>query len=229
MAIYLIVHGGFSGGWGWREVANILRQAGHEVFTPTLTGLGERAHLATPEINLNTHIQDVVGVLVCEDLWEVILIGHSSSAMVITGVAERQPERLAHLVYLDTAVPEDGQSWLEILVTEMAQITLDMAREKGDGWRLPMIPEPPRYQPHPLKTMTDRLPINNPAARRIPRAFIHCCNKSEESPVALAWPAIDRAAEKARQNGWWYRTLATGHAPNETMPHELADLLLELV
>ncbi|MCP4421961.1 MAG: alpha/beta fold hydrolase [Chloroflexi bacterium] len=227
MAIYLIVHGGFSGGWGWRKVANILRQAGHEAFTPTLTGLGERAHLAAPEINLDTHIQDVVGVLECEDLWDVILIGHSSSSMVITGVAERQPERISRLVYIDTAIPEDGQSWLDMLGAEMTQKLLHIAQKKGNGWQIPMIPDPPRHQPHPLKTVTDQLQIKNPAANRIPRAYIHCLNKSENSPVAPAWSAIDRAAENARQSGWWYRTLATGHSPHQTMPHKLAALLLE--
>ena len=228
MATYVVVHGGFSGGWGWRDVANLLRGAGHEVFTPTLTGLGERAHLANPEINLNTHIQDVVGVLECEDLWNVILVGHSSGSMVITGVAEKEPERLSRLVYVDTAIPQDGQSWLDLLGPEMTQKLLEAAREKGDGWRIVLNPNPPRFQPHPLRTVTDPLEVNNPAARPIPRAFIHCTDKSADSPLALAWPAIDRAAEVARQQGWWYRTLPTDHSPHRTMPQELVALLLEL-
>ncbi len=228
MAIYLIVHGGFSGGWGWRAVANQLRSAGHEVFTPTLTGLGERAHLANPAVNLATHIQDIVGVLECEDLWQVILIGHSSGSMVSTGVAERVPERLACLVYIDTAIPHDGQSWFDLLGPAMAQQLLDLAESAGQGWRIPLIPDPPKFQPHPLKTVTDRLAVKNPAAVGLRWAFIHCTDKSPDSPVALAWPAIDRAAEKARREGWWYRTLPTDHSPNRTIPHELAGLLLEL-
>jgi pimeloyl-ACP methyl ester carboxylesterase len=228
MSVYLIVHGGFSGGWGWREVAKRLRTAGHEVFTPTLTGLGERAHLANPEINLNTHIQDIIGILECEDLWRVILIGHSSGSMIITGVAEIKPERLSRLVYVDTAIPKDGQSWLDLLGPAMAQQLLDLAEKEGDGWRIPLIPDPPRFQPHPLKTVTDLLEVKNPAAVRIPRAFIHCTAKSKDSPLALAWPAIDRAAENARQQGWWYRTLPTDHSPHRTMPQELSELLLEL-
>ncbi|MDQ3249113.1 MAG: alpha/beta hydrolase [Chloroflexota bacterium] len=228
MAIYLIVHGGFSGGWGWRAVANQLRSAGHEVFTPTLTGLGERAHLANSEVNLATHIQDIVGVLACEDLWQVILIGHSSGSMVSTGVAERAPERLAWLVYVDTAIPQDGQSWFDLLGPAMAQQLLALAERAGQGWRIPLIPDPPKFQPHPLKTVTDALAVKNPAAVGLRRAFIYCTDKSPASPVALAWPAIARAAEAARRQGWWYRTLPTDHSPQHTMPHELANLLLEL-
>ena len=91
MTTYVLVHGGFSGGWVWRTVALHLRDAGHEVFTPTLTGIGERAHLAHPEINLDTHIQDLVGLFECEELSQVVLVGHSSGSMVITGVAEKIP------------------------------------------------------------------------------------------------------------------------------------------
>jgi pimeloyl-ACP methyl ester carboxylesterase len=228
VAIYVIVHGGFSGGWGWRQVANQLRSAGHEVFTPTLTGLGERAHLANPEVNLATHIQDIVGVLECEDLWQVILIGHSSGSMVSTGVAERVPARLACLVYVDTAIPQDGQSWFDLLGSAMAQQLLELAERAGQGWRIPLIPDPPKFQPHPLKPVTDALAIKNPAALGLRRAFIHCTEKSPNSPVALAWPAIERAAEAARRAEWWYRTLPIDHSPQHTMPHELAGLLLEL-
>src|SRR6266511_4363097 len=113
MAVFVLVHGGFHGGWCWRRVAALLRAAGHEVYTPTLTGLGERAHLATPDIGLDTHIRDVLGVLAFEDLRDVVLVGHSMAGMVVTGVAERAPDRLAHLVYLDASVPRDGECDLE--------------------------------------------------------------------------------------------------------------------
>lgn len=228
MATYLLIHGGFSGGWVWREVANRLRAAGHEVFTPTLTGLGERVHLANRGVNLETHIQDVVGILECEDLQNVILLGHSSGVMVMAGVAERVPERLAQLVYLDTAIPKDGRSWLDLLGPAMARKLLDLAEAQGEGWRLPLVPNPPRYQPHPLKTVTDQLAINNPHAAMLPRAYIHCTAKDPNSPVALAWPAIDQSAAEARQQGWWYRTLPTDHSPHRTMPGELTALLIEL-
>src|SRR5215210_4421571 len=105
MATFVIVHGAWSGAHAWRRVRPLLRAAGHEVFTPALTGLGERAHLASPRVDLDTHIQDVVGVLEYEDLGEVMLVGHSYGGVVITGVAERAAPRLAQLIYLDAEVP----------------------------------------------------------------------------------------------------------------------------
>src|SRR5437867_3729519 len=118
MTTYLLVHGGTTGGWMWKRLTPLLRAAGHEVFSPTLTGLGERSHLSNPQIGLETHIQDVLGVLEYEDIWSVILVGHSWGGMVITGVADRASHRLAHLVYLDATVPRDGQSFLDCSTRE---------------------------------------------------------------------------------------------------------------
>jgi pimeloyl-ACP methyl ester carboxylesterase len=114
MATYVLVHGGAHGGWCYRYVAAILRDAGHEVYTPTLTGLGERAHLLGPGIDLDTHITDVVAVLHYEDLHDVILVGHSYGGMVITGVADRAPRPVGHLVFLDAATPVNGESLAEL-------------------------------------------------------------------------------------------------------------------
>lgn len=110
MATFVLVHGATAGGWVWRPVPSLLRAEGHEVYTPTLTGLGERAHLLSPEVDLGTHIQDVVNVLEFERLSQVILVGHSYGGVVVTAVAERIPERLAQLVYIDALVPADGES-----------------------------------------------------------------------------------------------------------------------
>src|SRR3712207_1095869 len=109
MATYVLVHGAWHGGWCWKRVMPLLRAAGHDVFAPTLTGLGERSHLAGPDVGLETHVQDVLGVLAYEDLEGVILVGHSLAGSVITPVAERAPGRVAQLVYLDAAVPSDGE------------------------------------------------------------------------------------------------------------------------
>ena len=231
MSVYVLVHGGFYGGWGWAQVARLLRTAGHEAFTPTLTGLGERAHLANPDIGLNTHVQDIMGVLECEDLQEVILVGHSYGSMVVTGVAERVPERLSRLVYVDTIIPEDGQTWNDLLGPEVTRPLIDLMNEKGDGWRTPLLTpdwKPPRWQPHPYKTTTDPIEISNPDAVPIPRAYIHCPARLNKGLLAPFWPRIDQFAEKVKQKGWWYRSLPTGHAPMLAMPKELADLLLEL-
>jgi hypothetical protein len=127
-------------------------------------------------------------------------------------------------------IPKDGQSWLDLhlLGQEMIQQLFDMAKQKGDGWRFPLANNPPRWQPQPIKTCTQPLEIKNPAAARIPRAFIHCTARLKEGAVAFAYPAIDRAAEEAKRQGWWYRALPTVHGLNLSMPKEFADLLLEL-
>ena len=137
MASYVLCHGAWGGGWGWALVAKILRDAGHDVFTPTYTGLGERAHLLTREIDLETHIRDVQGVIRCERLDDFVLVGHSYGGMVITGVADREWRKIRKLVYLDAFLPRDGHSLLDLTGPERGQRTLDLARAKGDGWRVP--------------------------------------------------------------------------------------------
>ena len=107
---YVLVHGAWGGGWAWRDVADRLRARGHEAYRPTLTGLGERRHLATEDVGLDTHIEDVVNLLVFEQLHDVVLVGHSYGGMVISGVADRVPERIAYRIYIDAFVPEDGES-----------------------------------------------------------------------------------------------------------------------
>ena len=141
MATFVIVHGAWSGGHAWRWLRPLLQAAGHEVFTPALTGLGERSHLANAQIDLDTHVLDVVGVLEYEDLLQVVLVGHSYGGVVITGVADRVPERLAQLVYLDAEVPMDGQSEFDLLPPEERAVYQESARSKGQGWRiLPPVP-----------------------------------------------------------------------------------------
>ena len=222
MATYVFVPGGGWGGFVWRPVASLLRAAGYEVFTPTLTGLGERVHLASPQINLDTHIQDILGVLEYEDLYDVILVGHSYAGMVITGVAERAPDRLAHLVYLDAVVPQDGQTDLELLAPSFAAELVEKARNDGDGWRIPPSPDDPgKMTAHPLNSLTQPLSVKNPAAVQLPRTFIFCTDPGLES--------IRPSAAKARAEGWRYRELATGHMAMLRMPKELTDLLLELI
>ena len=118
MATFVLVHPALFGGWCWKKVSPLLHARGHAVHTPTLTGLGERVHLARPEVGLDTHVDDVVNLLTYEDLHDVVLVGNSSGGVVITGVVDRVPERIGHLVYLDAFVPEDGQSMLDIIPPE---------------------------------------------------------------------------------------------------------------
>lgn len=192
MASYVLVHGGGHGGWCWQRVARLLRAEGHEVHTPTLTGLGERGHLLTPDVGLATHIADVSNLLTHEDLREVILVGHSYGGVVIAGVAGRVPDRIGQLVYLDAAVIEDGES---LAGNTPALMDLHAAQSRViDGVDLVLWPEDaasraiygieddadwawmlPRLRPHPWRTMTDRLQVADPgAAAKIPKTMINC-------------------------------------------------------
>jgi len=132
MATFLVAHGAWSAGWAWRKMRPLLRERGHELWTPTHTGLGERAHLASAGIDLETHIADLLGVLQFEDLKEVILIGHSYGGMVATGVADRARERIAALVYVDAFAPRDGESIFS-LTPDRRAVMVEAARNSGDG------------------------------------------------------------------------------------------------
>jgi len=244
MATFVLVHGAWHGGWCWKKVNPLLRAAGHEVHTPTLTGLGERVHLASPEIDLSTHIQDVVNVLEYEDLREVVLVGHSYGGMVITGVAERASDRLAHLVYLDAFVPGDGQALVDLIGHEGRQYVESRVRVEGDGWRLPSIAPVPwevalretwavsdeadvrwmvaRLCSQPFKTMTEPVHFSNTSATALDRTFIRCTGDPPDRTFASA------AVEARRPNsGWRYPEVASAHDAMVTQPRELVDLLLE--
>jgi pimeloyl-ACP methyl ester carboxylesterase len=232
MAIFLLVHGAWHGGWCWQRVAPLLREAGHEVFTPTLTGLGERSHLAHASIDLNTHVQDVVNVLEFEDLREVILVGHSYGGMVITGVSERAADRLKHVVYLDAFIPRDGQALVDLL--PLFRDDLRQQAQVSDG-QLPPFPVErygvfaeadvrwvePKLVHHPFKTMTTPVRLTSPKAVALPKTYIYCNNP--------AMGPFDQFVERVqKEHDWRYRELATGHDAMVTMPRELTSLLLEL-
>jgi pimeloyl-ACP methyl ester carboxylesterase len=162
MATFVLVHGSWAGGVVWREVARRLRKAGHDVYAPTLTGIGERKHLLNREINLDTHIQDVIGVIDDEDLADIVLVGHSYGGMVISGVADRVPEKVASLVYLDAFVPEDGQSNFSILPSDRRPATvpgndwLVSPRTAAEfGLKRPEVIAPTRH-PHPARAADGR-------------------------------------------------------------------------
>jgi pimeloyl-ACP methyl ester carboxylesterase len=237
MATFVLVHGSMHGGWCWMRVVPRLRSAGHDVFTPTLTGLGERVHLAHPGIDLETHIRDVLGVLEYEGLQDVVLVGHSYGTMVITGVANRLPERIAHLIYLDGVMARDGQAGLDFFPEEGRLAWQKLVDGEGDGWLLP----PPadltglgvtadddtawvrsKLVPQPFKTFTQPLRLTSTAGLDGPKTYIACL----EAPVA-GWR--DEMIERVNaEPGWRYRELATGHDAMITAPSELAELLLEV-
>lgn len=219
---YVLVHGAFGGGWAFRQLADLIREAGYEVYRPTLTGLGERVHLASRSIRLETHIQDIVNVIEFEDLRQVILVGHSYAGMVISGVAARIPERLACLVFVDAHVPEDGESMFDLIPEARKQTMLDIARNQGDGWRIPpQWTTPERDVPHPLATLQDPVRIGKLDATILPGCFILTIEPGASQDD------FSGSALRARNRGWKVYELPTGHNPHWSMPDQLAEILLK--
>jgi pimeloyl-ACP methyl ester carboxylesterase len=236
MATYVLVHGGGHGGWCYRKVTPLLRAAGHDVYAATLTGLGERSHLVGPDVDLDLHITDIVNVLHFEDLRDVILVGHSYGGMVITGVADRAPDRVGHLVYLDGALPEDGESLAAMNPSAMGPAhagarTVDGVElvlwpdEDADSYYGVTDPEDvawmrPRLTPHPWKSFAQPLQLRDPAAvRRVPRTNINCLETLKRRPP-------DRQARAFDANNVW--EIDTGHDLMITEPAAVAELLLRL-
>jgi pimeloyl-ACP methyl ester carboxylesterase len=228
---FVLVHGAWSGGWKWRFVAPLLRRAGHEVHAPTLTGLGERGHLARPGIDLDVQVQDVVGLLEMEDLGDIVLVGHSYGGMVVTGAAERAPQRIRRLVYLDAFVPEEGKCALDYVVPERA------ARFREEGERTGFVSPPPaslwgvtkpedvafarqRELRHPYRCFSQELRGANSSAAALPKTFIYC-----SSP---ATGTFDQFAAKYRKDpAWRFHELKTGHDSMILVPRELVAILLQ--
>jgi pimeloyl-ACP methyl ester carboxylesterase len=226
MATFVLVHGATAGGWIWQSLPSRLRAAGQEVYTPTLTGLGERRHLFNPDITMETHILDILNVLDFEDLKHVVLVGHSYGGAVITGVAERGVERIAHLVYIDAFVPHDGESVKDLYDPPVAGA---LAEYYMNGGRSGMADrtdiEDARFTAHPLKTFVEPLHLKNKTAKTLPRTYIFC---TEKHKMGLRAQGIVRSASRARAAGWEYHELHTDHHPMWTMPAELTDILLNV-
>ena len=240
MSTYLLVHGAWHSGASWQRVVPPLTAAGHRVFAPSLTGHGDKAQLLGPEVGLDTHADDVVGLITEEDLTEVILVGHSYGGLVVSSAANQVPDRIDRLVYLDAMVPEDGESAIDIM--PVTQVLIDTAVSSGTGWRIPPLPELP--PPGGLFGVTDPADVawlrttlsdqsarclqqpvrlDNPATRSIPRTHIHCVGSEPEGFERRPVPAIQPNGTPAQV---W--ELETGHDSMVTKPAELADLLLKL-
>ena len=240
MATFVLVHGAWHGGWCWSKVAPLLRRTGAEVFAPTLSGLGERAHLAElvdqTQVDLELHIQDVTRLMEYEGLDDVVLVGHAYAGMVITGVAEVWPERLSHLVYINGVIPSDGESMADQLIPVRGPDFAAWVRdhiERGEGYLPPPaspeelgrrwgIPDAAdrewmfdRVTPQPAAAMAGPVRIGNPAARDLPRSFIG----GEEA-------GFEPVADRAREAGWGIYHLDSGHDPMVSHPRELAEILL---
>ena len=240
MSIFVLVHGAWHGGWCWSKLTPLLLGPGASVYTPTLSGLGERAHLAEmldpAQLDLDLHIRDIAQLLEYESLNDVIMVGHAYAGMVITGVAEVCPERLSHLIYINGVVPADGECMAEQLIpvrgpefAAWVQGCIDRSEgylpapaspeEIGRRWG---IPDPAdrewmfaKVTPQPAAAMAGRVHLGNPAARSIPRSFIG----GEEA-------GFQPVAERVRAAGWGTYHLDSGHDPMISHPRELADILL---
>ena len=242
MANFLLVHGAWHGAWCWRRVTEALVRAGHRAHAVTLTGVGERAHLLSPEITLETHIADVMGALEAEELDHAVLAVHSYAGMLGTAVADRAPERLSHLVYVDAVVPRPGESWsgTHASATRNARIA---AAQASPTFSFPP-PDPAvfglagddlewvrrRQTPHPGKTYEAALAFEPARVARVPRTFINCTQPALGTIDAIR----PRVTDPKFWDGHWLPgarvvDLATGHDPMVSAPDALTRLLMECV
>ena len=233
---YVLVHGAFHGGWCWRDVAQDLRARGHDVYCPTLTGLGERSHLLAAKPTLETFIEDVAQVIKYEGLSHVILVGHSFAGSVVSGLADRIPDKLRHLVYMDAQVLQSGESPAGGAPREHIERYEQRAIQTSNGRLLP--PGEPssfdvtdakmadwvkaRLTPHPFETYFNPLVLKHPIGNGIAATYVACMKPPR--------PVLAKTQEFARrQKGWTYVELPTGHNAMMTMPSELSDLLANVV
>ena len=220
----VFVHGAWGGGWQYTKVQPLLEEAGFVVFRPTMTGLGERVHLGGPDVGLSTHIEDIVKVLEFEDLDEVILVGHSYGGMVIAGVADRVPGRIAKLVYFDAFLPEDGES-----VASLFGDAIDAMATAGGGgaeaWQL--VPRwveegelPPVDVPQPLLTFIEPIVLDNPVAAQLPAVFLLTVEAGKEVDD------FDVFADRAKRRGWQVVEMEGSHNPHWFQPENFVSALL---
>jgi len=232
MATYVLVHGAWHGSWCWKRVRKALQAVGHEVFTPTLTGVGERSHLASPRINLETHISDVLNLIRWEELSDVILCGHSYAGCVISGVADRIPERIHALIYLDAFVLEDGECLFDHVSKEQVQATHEQVKATGEGCKVAPIPAEvfrvndrdaawmdAQCTPQSLPCFEQRIKLTGGLARIRNATHVLATGFREGSP----FPA---SHERAKAKGWKTHTMACGHDVMLDLPNELTAFLL---
>lgn len=246
MATYVLVGGGWLGGWCWQRVARRLREESHDAYPVTLTGLGERVHLSSPQVDLETHITDVVNLIEFEDLHEIVLLGHSYAGLVVTGVADRVPERISQLVYLDTGALPNGTALIETFPPEARSHIERQVEELGDGWRFPMPPQEElasfgslegldeahlellrsRAVDQPFGTFTQPLRLANPDREALPKVGVLCSLLLEEVQeiIASGNPVFREMASPT----WQFIELPTGHYPMFSRPDDLAEVLLDL-
>jgi pimeloyl-ACP methyl ester carboxylesterase len=236
---YVLVHGAWAGGWEWKKVGDLLAADGHKVYRPTLTGQGERVHLASPDIDLNTHITDIVNVILFEDLHDIVLMGHSYGGMVITGVVDRVPDRIKCVVYVDAFLPEDGESLNSLggrggrgrgtataPASASAPATAPATRRGGPPPGFSGNPprpgaRPPYDVPQSTKTFSQPVPLKNPDARHIPTVYILTVDKGAQPENDTFY----RSYMRAKSYGWETWIMEGDHVVNISHPNEVAALL----
>lgn len=233
MATFVLVHGGWTGAHGWRLVRRILAAEGHEVFTPSLTGVGERAHLVSPQVGLTTHVQDVVNAILFEDLVDIVLVGYSYGGAVVTAALDHVHDRVRELVYLDAFVPGDGES-----VVGLSGRAVPLPTGPGQDWLVPPAdrdyddPDEAAWQrarrvPHPLRCFTEPVRLTRPLEDHgVGLTFIKATADGRDAPGGAAF--CD-ASEHARSSPRWrHHEIDTNHMVAVNRPRELAALLIEI-
>jgi len=233
MATFVLVHGAWHGSWCWARVRRALLDQGHLVFTPTLSGVAERSHAISPDIDLQRHIDDVANLIRWEELDSVILCGHSYGGCVVSGVADSMPERIAALVYLDAFLLEDGESLHDFLPAEQRELQVSLANEFGDGWRVPPIPAEVfnvnardrdwvdrQCTPQPLATFQQRIRLNG-GLSQISRIHFIFASDWEGTPFTLSY-------DRAKARGWTTSEIACGHDVMLDCPEALTSELIGL-
>jgi len=215
---FLFVHGAWGGGWEYQKIDSILTAKGDIVYRPTMTGLGDRVHLANPDIGLSTHINDIVNVILFENLNEVILVGHSYGGMVITGVAHQVPERIKQLVYLDAFIPENGESLFASMGPNGDEMTKPFTQDGFVNYFLgPTFPAPPTDVPQPLKTFTEPIQFSENKPIKIPTFYILMTTDDGNEVFAPF-------AAKAKHKGWEVFTMKGNHYPMRDQPINLVEI-----
>ena len=235
MANFVLVHGTWGGGWQWRDVAERLRASGHLVFTPTMTGLGERKHLVSRQTNLDTHIQDVAGVISSEQLKDVVLVGTSYAGLVISGAAERVADQVGTLIYLNSAMPENGKCMMDTVPAERRAAVQKLADTDGEGYRVPssLVLDTgiednaasetflARLSPHPLNSLLQPIRLTGKYLSVPRKAYVLATRKiSHHFKEYRDWAK--------QQPGWTAHEIASHHYPMATMPDATADLLMQI-
>ena len=234
MATFILVHGAWHGSWCWKRVRKALQTQGHDVFTPTLTGIGERSHLLSRHVNLETHILDVENLIRWEDLSDVVLCGHSYGGCVISGVADRFPERIRALVYLDAFVLQSGENLAQHVPEAQYKQLLEAVQAVGDGWKVPPIPAAvfnvnsndrdwvdQQCTMQPIGTFEQCIQLSGGARNIANVTYISANGFVEGSPFPPFY-------EKAKAMGWKTITVPCGHDVMLDSPDELTKILLDV-